>query len=230
MRRAERLFRLVNELRSRDLVRASDLAEAMEVSARTVYRDIAHLQASGLPIDGEAGVGYVLRTGFDLPNLTFTHDQIDALAIGLSMIETAGDAVLGTAAQEVRLKLQAALPSPEDRRALAEAPYLAINEAAPSTDLTLVRRAIRNRTVLEILYKTPDGPQMQRALRPLVVWQMHGGWMVSGWCELRAGFRNFRVDRMARIRCTGRSFEDDPHTGYAAYMAHEEATDSRGAS
>ena len=103
MRRAERLFRLVNELRSRGVSRAEDLAAYFEISARTVYLDIAHLQASGLPIEGEAGVGYILRPGFDLPAMTFTFEQIDALAMGLSFVEVAGDTSLSEAAREVRL-------------------------------------------------------------------------------------------------------------------------------
>lgn len=116
MRRAERLFRLVRELRSRNISRAEDLAATFEISVRTIYRDIAHLQASGLPIEGEAGVGYILRPGFDLPALTFTFEQIDALAVGLSFVEAAGDLSLSLAAKEVRAKLQAALPRPDQRK------------------------------------------------------------------------------------------------------------------
>ena len=86
MRRAERLFRLVNEMRSRDVCTAQDLAQALEVSLSTIYRDVAHLRGSGLPIEGEAGVGYIQRPGFDLPAMTFTHDQIDALAVGLAFV------------------------------------------------------------------------------------------------------------------------------------------------
>jgi predicted DNA-binding transcriptional regulator YafY len=102
MRRAERLFRLVNEMRSRGLSRADDLAAHFEISVRTVYRDIAHLQASGLPIEGEAGVGYLLRPGFDLPSMTFTHDQVEALAVGLSFAESLDDPALAAAAREAR--------------------------------------------------------------------------------------------------------------------------------
>ncbi|MFN7598809.1 MAG: helix-turn-helix transcriptional regulator, partial [Cereibacter sp.] len=94
MRRAERLFRLVNEMRTRSVSRAEDLAAQFEVSVRTIYRDIAHLQGSGLPIEGEAGVGYLLRPGFDLPPVTFTHEQIDALAVALSFAESLDDPVL----------------------------------------------------------------------------------------------------------------------------------------
>ena len=124
MRRAERLFRLVNELRSRGVSRAEDLAAYFEISVRTVYRDVAHLQASGLPIEGEAGVGYLLRPGFDLPALTFTYEQLDALAMGLSFVEVAGDMSLSQAAREVRGKLQASLPAP-DKRKLENAPLFA---------------------------------------------------------------------------------------------------------
>ena len=93
MRRAERLFRLVNEMRTRGVSRARELAEHFEVSVSTIDRDIAHLQASGLPIEGAAGVGYLLRPGFDLSNVTFTHDQVDALVEGLSFVESTGDPV-----------------------------------------------------------------------------------------------------------------------------------------
>ena len=117
MRRAERLFRVVNEMRTRSVTRAEDLAKHLEVSVRTIYRDLAHLQASGLPIEGEAGVGYLLRPGFDLPSVTFTHEQVDALAIGLSFVESLDDPVLASAAQEVRAKLQASLPHPEQPEA-----------------------------------------------------------------------------------------------------------------
>ena len=91
MRRAERLFRIVSELRARGVCRAEDLARHFEISVRTVYCDIAHLQGSGLPIEGEAGIGYLLRPGFDLPAMTFTFEQLDALAISLSFVEAAGD-------------------------------------------------------------------------------------------------------------------------------------------
>ena len=113
MRRAERLFRLVNELRSRGVCRAEDLATYFEISVRTVYRDIAHLQGSGLPIEGEAGVGYLLRPGFDLPAMTFTFEQLDALALGLSFVEAAGDTSLADAAVEVRATLDQAVHEPK---------------------------------------------------------------------------------------------------------------------
>ncbi|WP_372424250.1 helix-turn-helix transcriptional regulator [Salinarimonas chemoclinalis] len=221
MRRAERLFRLVNEMRSRRISRARELAAALEVSVATIYRDIAHLQASGLPIDGEAGVGYILRPGFDLPNVAFTHDQIDALAVGLSFVERTGDPVLATAAKEARALIQASLPSPEERR-LADAPFYSLQpRRTASPHDGLVRRAIRDQRVVEIGYTDAAGHTTRRRLRPLVIWDLPDGWMVSGWCELRNGFRTVRHDRICGIDLTDDRFAEDERTGLIAFMATE---------
>lgn len=227
MRRAERLFRLVNELRTRGTARASDLSAALEVSLSTIYRDVAHLQASGLPIDGAAGVGYLLRPGFDLPNVTFTHDQLDALAIGLAHVERTGDPALAHAAREARAKLQAALPDPDTRK-LMDAPYFSLHARSESqVSSEAVRKAIRNAHVLEIDYSTGGNtPPVTRRLRPLVIWSLPDGWMVSGWCELRADFRTFRGDRMTRLVDTGEEFIADEATGLDAFMATEGCHDA----
>ncbi|MHA7777012.1 helix-turn-helix transcriptional regulator [Roseibium sp. M-1] len=231
MRRAERLFRLVNEMRTRGVSRASELAEHFEISISTVYRDIAHLQASGLPIEGEAGVGYLLRPGFDLPNVTFTHDQIEALAVGLSFVERTGDPDLASAAREVRAKIQAGLPLPEERK-LADAPYFSLHRRNGSPETSrdhagLVREAIRERQVVRILYQDGGGKPSGR-VRPLVVWTLTEGWMFSAWCELRQDFRTFRSDRIAQLVVTADRFEDDEKTGLRAFLALEqcEAPDS----
>ncbi|MEM8755280.1 MAG: YafY family protein [Pseudomonadota bacterium] len=221
MRRAERLFRIVNEMRTRDVVRAAELAERFEISVSTVYRDIAHLQASGLPIEGEAGVGYLLRPGFDLPNVTFTNDQIDALAVGLSFVERAGDPALAEAAREARAKLQAGMPDPKERK-LADAPYFSLQgkNGAPPT-VGLVREAIRQRLVTQIAYRDGDGAPSERRVRPLVVWNLTDGWMFSAWCELRRDFRTFRFDRIATLSVTDEAFEDDEERGLKAFLALE---------
>ena len=221
MRRAERLFRLVNEMRTRGVSRANELAEHFEVSVSTIYRDIAHLQASGLPIEGEAGVGYLLRPGFDLPNVTFTHDQVDALAVGLSFVESTGDPVLATAAREARAKIQASMPQPEERK-LADAPYFSLqsrNSATPN--LALLRQAIRQRQIAQFDYQDGDGNQTERRVRPLVIWNLTDGWMFSAWCELRQDFRTFRLDRMANLTITGERFDEDEATGLRAFMKLE---------
>ena len=221
MRRAERLFRLVNEMRTRGVSRANELAEHLEVSVSTIYRDIAHLQASGLPIEGEAGVGYLLRPGFDLPNVTFTHDQVDALAVGLSFVESTGDPVLATAAREARAKIQASMPQPEERK-LADAPYFSLqNRNSATPNLALLRQAIRQRQIAQFDYQDGDGNQTERRVRPLVIWNLTDGWMFSAWCELRQDFRTFRLDRMANLTITGERFDEDEATGLRAFMELE---------
>jgi predicted DNA-binding transcriptional regulator YafY len=221
MRRAERLYRLVDELRSRRVTRADDLACVLEVSPRTIYRDIAHLQASGLPIDGEAGVGYLLSPGFDLPPVTFTHDQIEALALGLAMAASLDDPDLSLAAREARAKLQGALPRPETRR-LLDAPYFALRRTtgAPA-HAALVRRAIRQRRVLCLDYADGSGRTSTRHLWPLAIWAMQEGWMFSGWCELRCDFRTWRFDRVEALTLTPDSFPEDPARSLAAFLARE---------
>ncbi len=208
-------------MRTRRISRAGELAAHFEVSISTIYRDIAHLQASGLPIDGEAGVGYLLRPGFDLPNVAFTHDQIDALAVGLSFVERTGDPVLASAAREARAKIQASMPEPEKRR-LADAPYFSLqNRRGRTPHATTLREAIRKRLVLQIVYANGAGKTSERRVRPLVIWDLSDGWMFSGWCELRQEFRTFRSDRIAALALTGDRFEEDDATGLRAFMELE---------
>ncbi|NGM45021.1 YafY family transcriptional regulator [Rhodobacter sp. SGA-6-6] len=221
MRRAERLFRLVQELRSRGVSRAGDLARHLEVSPRTVYRDIAHLQASGLPIEGEAGIGYLLRPGFDLPNVAFTHDQIAALAAGLSFVERNGDGDLALAAREVRAKLQAGMPQPE-ARVLADAPYFAVpRPAATPPHAAALRRAIRKRRVVLLSYADGAGLRSDRRLRPLALWTFAEGWMVTGWCELRQDFRTFRLDRIRSLTPTEETFAEEEDKSLALFLARD---------
>jgi len=219
MRRAERLFRLVNELRSRDISRAEDLAAYFEISVRTIYRDIAHLQASGLPIEGEAGVGYLLRPGFDLPAMTFTYEQLDALAMGLSFVETAGDSSLSQAAHEVRAKLQASLPDPHKRK-LENAPFFAGRRDGRASPITkTVRRAIREANVLKLSYRDAETNLSSRRVRPLAIWVFTDGWLFAAWCELRNDFRAFRIDRIETIKETGDQFIDNSEQNLQAYIA-----------
>ncbi len=225
MRRAERLFRLVNEMRARDVCRADDLARHLDVSARTIYRDIAHLQGSGLPIDGEPGVGYLLRRGFDLPNVTFTHDQVAALAVGLSFVEGTGDAVLAKAAAEVRAKLQASMPTPE-ARVLADAPFRTVPRrgalSARGGPMPALREAIRKRRVVAMAYADGAGTPSLRRVRPLAVWSLPDGWMFTGWCELRQDFRTFRLDRIREFAVTEVVFADEPDKGLAAFLERDQ--------
>ena len=221
MRRAERLYRLVNEMRTRRVSKASDLANHFEVSPATIYRDIAHLQASGLPIEGEAGVGYLLRPGFDLPNTTFSYDQLDALAVGLAFVERTGDPTLASAAREVRAKIQAGLPDPEERK-LADAPFFSLHyRQSDQVNADVVRKAIRQRQVIEIAYKNNEGAKSQRRLQPLVIWDLADGWMFSAWCQLRQDFRTFRSDRIVHLTVTADLFEEEESKGLQAFLALE---------
>ena len=218
MRRAERLFRLVSELRARGVCRAKDLAAYFEISIRTVYRDIAHLQASGLPIEGEAGIGYLLRLGFDLPAMTFTFEQLDALALGLSFVEVAGDVALAEAAKEVRAKIESSLPEPGKRK-LENAPLFASRRDGPANpSLKVVRRAIRDRHILRLAYCDGEERVTERCVRPLAIWAFSDGWLFVGWCELRDDFRAFRLDRILSMEKTGARFCDDVDRGLQAYL------------
>lgn len=221
MRRAERLFRLVDEMRTRGISRADELAQTFEVSARTIYRDIAHLQASGLPIEGEAGVGYLLRPGFDLPSVTFTFEQVDALAVGLSFVESLDDPALAAAAREARAKIQANMPQPQARK-LADAPYFSLRRSTGATTCAgVLREAIRKRWVVRLIYEDGEGLRSDRRVRPLVIWNLTDGWMFSGWCELRQDFRTFRFDRIAHLTLTDEMFDDDAAKGLQAFLERD---------
>lgn len=218
MRRAERLFRLVNEMRTRSVSRAEDIAAQFEVSTRTIYRDIAHLQGSGLPIEGEAGVGYLLRPGFDLPPMTFTAEQIDALAVALSFAESLDDPVLASAAKEVRAKIQASLPLPELRQ-LADAPFYSLRRSTGAPGFApAVRKAIRLRRMVRMTYTNAQGQQTDRVLRPLAIWNFDEGWMFSAWCDLRQTFRTFRFDRVTQLALTDQVFDRDDSKSLRAFL------------
>lgn len=226
MRRAERLFRVVRELRDHQIVRAADLAATLEVSIATIYRDIAHLQGSGLPIEGEAGIGYLLRPGFDLPPMTFTHDQLDALAMGLAFVERAGDTDLAIAAQEVRAKIQTGLPNPEQNQ-LMNAPFMSFLQSDnPPPHVTLLRRAIRDCLVVSFDYVDGGGRTSQRRLQPLLICSLNDGWTISGWCELRRDFRTFRLDRMASLILLDIHFDQDDTTDLHAFLSSERSNQS----
>lgn len=151
--------------------------------------------------------------------MTFTFEQLDALALGLSFVEIAGDTSLAEAAKEVRAKIQTALPEP-DKRKLENAPLFASRRdgsAAPSAKM--IRRAIRERNILRLIYEDAVGSSSDRRVRPLAIWAFTDGWLFAGWCELRNGFRAFRLDRITAIEETGCQFPDEPSRNLQAYLA-----------
>lgn len=205
MRRADRLFQIVQHLRGGRLTTAAGLAERLEVSERTIYRDIADLIGSGVPIDGEAGVGYLMREGFDLPPLMFTRDEIVALTAGARLIRAWGGASMAAAAEEALVKIRAVLPEDaRDRAASVQVHAFQMPELDDATRARLddLEAAIENRTRLDIRYRTEDGTESKRIIRPLGLWFWGKVWTLVAWCELRTDFRMFRADR---IDVTGRA-------------------------
>ena len=198
MRRADRLFQIVQHLRGGRLLTASQLAERLEVSARTIYRDIADLQASGVPIDGEAGVGYVMAAGYEMPPLMFSRAEVSTLVVGARLARAFGGAETARAAEEALVKIEAVLP--EDlRETVGRVAVHAMPGALPDAmrvRLDEMARASEKRTRLEISYRTEAGVASKRIVRPLGIWFWGKAWTLVGWCELRDDFRVFRVDRI----------------------------------
>jgi predicted DNA-binding transcriptional regulator YafY len=211
MRRADRLFEIVQYLRGRRLTTAAQLAQWLEVSERTIYRDVADLVGAGVPIDGEAGVGYRIAPHFDLPPLMFTHNEIEALAIGARFVESWGGPGLALGARAALAKIAAVLP--RDKRAVLEssplfAPGFFI-DPQPGERLEAIRGAINERRVAELDYCDAHGTASTRRVRPLGLYFWGDAWSLAAWCELRADFRNFRLDRVAALRVLDARFADE---------------------
>ncbi|NNE80913.1 MAG: YafY family transcriptional regulator [Silicimonas sp.] len=199
MRRADRLFQIVQHLRGGRLVTARKLAERLEVSDRTIYRDIADLIGSGVPVEGEAGVGYVMRTGFDLPPLMFTREEIVALVAGARLIRAWGGASMAEAAEEALVKINAVLPEHERNsaeRVQVHALQMSDLDDATRARLDRLEDAIEKRTRMQISYTTETGQISDRTVCPLGLFFWGKVWTLVAWCDLRDDFRMFRVDRM----------------------------------
>ncbi len=221
MRRADRLFQIVQHLRGGRLTTAAQLAERLEVSERTIYRDIADLIGSGVPIDGEAGVGYLMREGFDLPPLMFTRDEIVALTAGARLIRAWGGTSMAAAAEEALVKIRAVLPEEaRDRAATVQVHAFQMPELDDTTRARLdhVEAAIEARTRLDIQYQTEDGTFSERVIHPLGLWFWGKVWTLVAWCELRNDFRMFRVDRIGGMTECG-SFKSIPERSLKAFYA-----------
>lgn len=220
MRRADRLFEIVQYLRSRRLTTAAQLAQWLEVSERTIYRDIADLCGSGVPIDGEAGVGYRLHRHFDLPPLMFTYDEIDALVIGARFVESWGGPHLANAARGALAKIAAALP--EQKRAAVEesrlfAPGFVVDRQWGGR-FDALRMAIVKRRYVEFEYRDSTHQPSQRRVRPFAVFFWGSAWTLGAWCELRSDFRNFRLDRFTSLTVLESQFPDEPGRRFDDYV------------
>ncbi|HEX2083864.1 MAG TPA: YafY family protein [Xanthomonadaceae bacterium] len=221
MRRADRLFLIIHALRGRrTALPARGLAETLGVSLRTVYRDVADLQVSGVPIEGEAGVGYVLRKGADIPPLMFNADELEALVVGTRFVRAFGGVRLGRSASAALLKINAVLP-PElrerGRRTRIFAPELS-GRIEASGLIDRLHETVETRRVLRLDYRDKDGMVSQREVEPLCLAFWGGSWTLGAWCRLRCDFRSFRPDRIAALEATGETFDDDPAHGLDAYL------------
>jgi predicted DNA-binding transcriptional regulator YafY len=212
MRRADRLFQIVQLLRRRRTVTtAKQIGQKLEVSERTVYRDIRDLILAGTPIDGEAGVGYRIRPGYDLPPLMFDREEIQALVLGARIVRQVGDPSLARAADAILNKVATVLPK-ELEPLLAETRLFApaTGSGARSADaLAMVREALVERRRMRFRYENERGDKTERTVRPLGVFFWGKTWTLAAWCEMRVDFRNFRLDRVGESALLDR-FEDEP--------------------
>lgn len=221
MRRADRLFQIVQFLRGGRLTTAAKLAETLEVSERTIYRDIADLIGSGVPIEGEAGVGYVMRTGYEMPPLMFTRDEIVALVAGARMARTWGGLAMAAAAEEALVKIEAVLP--DGLRAKAEAVAIHSHDfigldPMDRARLDALEQAADQRLRVSFDYVDKAGVATQRRVRPLGLFFWGQTWTLVSWCETREDFRSFRVDRIENM-ATGEAFRDERNKSLATYYA-----------
>jgi predicted DNA-binding transcriptional regulator YafY len=212
MRRADRLFQLVQLIRGRRLTTADWLAVRLEVSLRTVYRDVADLQRQGVPIEGEAGVGYRMRAGFDLPPLMFTTGQAKALVACVRLAQPRLDTALARDADDALSKILAVLPAAARAAAESLAVYAPamVSDNATRERLRVLREAAESRHFVQLDYDSLQGVASQRRVRPLGVFYWDAVWTLAGWCEWRQDFRNFRVDRMRMLQSLPETFRDEP--------------------
>jgi predicted DNA-binding transcriptional regulator YafY len=233
MRRADRLFLIIHALRGRrTALPARRLAETLGVSLRTVYRDVADLQLSGVPIEGEAGVGYVLRKGADIPPLMFNADELEALVVGTRFVRAFGGQRLTRNAAAALLKIEAVLP-PELRARTQRSRIF----APPREDrieatgiIDRLHEAVIAGHVLKLAYRDKSGSASGRDVEPLCLAFWGGAWTLGAWCRMRRDFRNFRPDRIMSFEATGETFAETPEHGLAAYLravgARADAIDS----
>lgn len=221
MRRSDRLFEIIQLLRvaTRPLT-AAGIAAAVEVNPRTVYRDIAALQARRVPIEGAPGLGYVLRRGFDLPPLMFTTEEIEAIVVGARLVRRTGDVGLQRAAENVLSKVQAVLPNDLRDHMIGET-FLVSDHGAQPVDVSHIREAIRERRKLRLVYVDEQGRRTRRVIRPIAVAYFVQATLIAAWCELRNDYRHFRTDRIAKLSVLDESFSDEADQLLQQWLARQ---------
>lgn len=214
MRPADRLFQIVLQLGRGRVVTAATLAQRLEVSERTIYRDMQNLMASGVPVEGEAGIGYRLHRSYQVPPMMFDQNEIQALILGAQVVKRVGDHDLVEAAERILDKVDAVLPQalrPQLSSQAVVVPHF-YDWQSPETTQTLgqVRDAINERRRLFLSYRDAAGEETERIVWPFTLLYWGYGWAAGCWCELRQQFRTFRVDRIAQARSLTTPFPDAP--------------------
>lgn len=223
MRKAERLNEIVHHLRRmHQAITAETLAEVFEVSPRTIYRDIQDLINAGTPITGEAGVGYMIDKQYHLPPIMFDADEIEAIALGISMVSNWTDEAFAEKAKSAYCKIQATLTAPMIHELTQISTF-----SAPSrykipwkVNFTEVRECIRRKHFVSFNYLDLDKQTTQRTIRPLALISFSPVWLLVGWCELRQDFRNFRLDRITDFTKSAQHFKDEKGKALADYLKH----------
>jgi predicted DNA-binding transcriptional regulator YafY len=220
LRRADRLFQLVQHLRVRRFATGDQIARDLGVSIRTVYRDVQDLERSGIPIRGEAGVGYRLERGYELPPLTFNSEELEGLVLGARLVAAWADPELAAAVSSAMTKVEAVVPEAL-RRVLLDTALFAPGgpwSAAMARELPLLRRAIGERRRIRFGYTRGDGEQSERTVRPLGLFFWGSKWTLAAWCELRDDYRTFRPDRMQDVKLTDGTFAPEDGPSLATFL------------
>ncbi|WP_299352463.1 YafY family protein [uncultured Shimia sp.] len=224
MRRTERLFQIIQILRStRSPITGRELADELEISLSTLYRDMAELHAQRIPITGEAGVGYVLDDGYDMPPLMLTADELEAAALGAAWVASEADPSLARAARDLVSKLSTAIP--KDLRPVvldgSSKPIQTRSPVSERVDSALLRHAIRVRYRLQLLYKDRDGHATDRIIWPLFIAFLDRTRYLVGWCETKDDYRHFKTERIEDLRVLGEKY---PGRRAALLKGWDEAT------
>ncbi|WP_170446341.1 helix-turn-helix transcriptional regulator [Ruegeria arenilitoris] len=219
MRRTDRLFDIIQILRDGKLHRAQDIADRLEVSVRTIYRDMDTLVASGVPVEGERGVGYMVREQITLPPLNLTAAELEALNLGMAIVAEAADPDLKAAAEALAAKIDAVLPTQvvAEADAWKFAVYPFADAARGLAHMAPIRAAIKSRQKLRLTYRRIDGTLTERTIRPLHMEYWGRVWTLTAWCELRDAFRVFRIDLIESVTPLPEIFADEPGKRLADY-------------
>lgn len=219
-RRADRLFQIVQVLRGRRLTTAALLAQRLGVSERTVYRDIQALSLSGVPVEGEAGIGYRLRADYDVPPLMFTSIEVEALVAGLRLLKAWGGGALAAAADPALEKLVAALP-PSRRLAAQQSRIFApeyVNQAHVRETFDVVHTAMGAQRLLLLDYCDAQQRVTERVVQPLGLFFWGNAWLLAAWCTTRTDYRSFRLDRCRAIRMLDDHFHETPDRSLNGFL------------